>query len=95
MQGKIKVLFDPNTFETKHTDFVQIEANDDGVYITFLQRMPGNASEDNSVTAKALARFAVSWTHFGRIAKMFNRAVEENREKYMKVVEDSLFKGEN
>lgn len=81
---KHKVIIDLNTFETKHVDFIELQVAEDAVFVTCFQVIPPSDPQEQVV--KPISRYALAWTHFARIVRMFNKVFNENREKYMEAV---------
>lgn len=75
---ELRVSHSIEELETLFIDLVQVEANPEAVFLTLIQKLPGeNQEDDTQPNAKIIGRFAVSWPHFARLADLFQRIISE------------------
>lgn len=86
----ISILMDRAEDITQFADLVAVEANNEAVYLSFIQGMRGCDPATKEPQGRLVARVVLTWPHFVRVHEMIARTVQERKNAAKEAAEKAL-----
>lgn len=75
---------------SQFADLVAVEANNEAVYLSFIQGMRGCDPDTKEPQGRLVTRVVLTWPHFVRVHEMIARTVQERKNAAREAAEKAL-----